>query len=103
MNVPLLTSIVVGVTQLLKRVCKMDDNASIITACMVGLLVFGPHQAIDMGLMPEVAIPWVEWATAVVGLVLAIPGLFDVLKTEVISRAVDAFEAVALSIATLKD
>jgi hypothetical protein len=74
-------ALVIGCAQLLKQF-GVRGKARLAAALVIGLLVFGPQQAYAYGLISETTFMWYDVVVTTIGMVLAIPGLYDLAVNE---------------------
>lgn len=77
--------VIMGIVQLAKQF-GVTGKGSLGLALVLGLLLNGLVQALSGEMLPVEAVPWVLLAVRAVGYTLAIPGLYDLIKDELLPR-----------------
>lgn len=75
--------VVLGLVQLSKRF-GLKGNGLFIEAVVLGLFFFGLEQAIALEMLSQVVLNWLGIIISGVAKTLAIPGLYDVAKDEML-------------------
>lgn len=72
-------ALVLGIVEAAKRF-GVTGNGSFALALALGTALFGLSKAIELGLIPPDALPWIEVAVFGLGGSLAITGLYDLMN-----------------------
>ena len=75
--------IVVGIVQLVKKF-GLKGNGALALAVSLGFVLFAIGQALGQSLVPAAIAIWVVIVVRSIGYTLAVPGLYDLLKDELL-------------------
>jgi len=81
-----LIAIVIGVVQFIKEQLELVDKPAQRLTLGVGLVVFGYWSAAQAGVVPEAVVLWASIVIRTIGYTLAVPGLYKVVKHELLNR-----------------
>ena len=71
--------LILGIVEAAKRF-GVKDKGSFALALVLGVFLFGLAKAIELGLVPANALPWIEVTVFGFGGALAVTGLYDLAK-----------------------
>jgi hypothetical protein len=72
-------ALILGIVEAAKKF-GVTGNGSFALALVLGVALFGLSKAIELGLIPPEALPWIEVAVFGLGGSLAVTGLYDLAK-----------------------
>lgn len=77
--------LIVGVVEAIKEF-GVNGKWSKLAALLLGVFFYGLAQGIDQGLIPTVAVPYIEWGVTAIAGGLAAMGYYDLAKRMFIKR-----------------